>query len=95
MFKEGYKTLTSQVYADDDVNLETDVQFGVTRALVGHFQRHDEAHPSEPDVSRPWYTLDYTFVMEPGEAGCRARRSSSMQRRTRDRRRSEPEETRC
>ena len=68
VFKEGYKTLTSQVYADDDVNLESDVQFGVTRALVGHFQRHDEAHPSEPDVSRPWYTLDYTFVMEPGEA---------------------------
>ena len=28
VFKEGYKTLTSQVYADDDPNLETDVQFG-------------------------------------------------------------------
>ncbi|MEQ9331535.1 dioxygenase [Thalassobaculum sp.] len=33
VFKDGYKTLTSQVYADDDPNLETDVQFGVTRAL--------------------------------------------------------------
>jgi catechol 1,2-dioxygenase len=68
VFKEGFKTLTSQVYADDDVNLESDVQFGVTRALVGHFQPHHEPHPSEPDVSVPWYTLDYTFVMEPGEA---------------------------
>lgn len=68
VFKEGYKTLTSQVYADDDENLETDVQFGVTRALVAHFQRHDEPHASEPDVSVPWYSLDYTFVMEPGEA---------------------------
>jgi catechol 1,2-dioxygenase len=68
VFKEGFKTLTSQVYADDDVNLETDVQFGVTRTLVGHFQRHHEPHPSEPGVSVPWYTLDYTLVMEPGEA---------------------------
>ena len=65
--KEGYKTLTSQVYADDDPNLETDAQFGVTRALVGDFKRCDEPHPAEPDVEPPWYRLDYTFVMEPGE----------------------------
>lgn len=68
VFREGYKTLTSQVYADDDPNLETDVQFGVTRALIGKFDRHDEPHPSEPDAEAPWYSLDYTFVMEPGEA---------------------------
>ncbi len=54
--------------SDDDPNLETDVQFGVTRALVGQFDRHDEPHPSEPGVEAPWYSLDYTFVMEPGEA---------------------------
>src|SRR5689334_296999 len=34
-FKEGHKTLISQIYADDDPNLDSDVQFGVTRALVG------------------------------------------------------------
>ncbi|WP_262273197.1 dioxygenase family protein [Microvirga yunnanensis] len=68
VLREGYKTLTSQVYADDDPNLETDVQFGVTRALVGKFDRHDEPHPGAPDVEAPWYSLDYTFVMEPGEA---------------------------
>ena len=65
-FKEGYKTLTSQVYVDDDPHLESDVQFGVTRALVGGFQRHDEPHPT--GVEPPWYSLDYRFVMEPGEA---------------------------
>jgi catechol 1,2-dioxygenase len=65
VFKEGYKTLTSQVYADDDPHLETDVQFGVTRALVGRFERHDEPRP---DADAPWYSLAYTFVMEPGEA---------------------------
>lgn len=68
VFHPGHKTLTSQVYADDDPNLETDVQFGITRALVGTFERHDEPNAEEPDVPVPWYGLDYTFVMEPGEA---------------------------
>jgi catechol 1,2-dioxygenase len=68
ILKPGFKTLISQVYADDDPNLETDAQFGVTRALVGRFERHEEPHPGEPDAGTPWYSLDYTFVMEPGEA---------------------------
>jgi catechol 1,2-dioxygenase len=68
IFKDGFKTLISQVYADDDENLETDTQFGVTRALIGRFERHDEPHPDDPGVERPWYSLDYTFTMEPGEA---------------------------
>lgn len=68
IFKEGFKTLISQVYADDDENLQTDTQFGVTRALIGQFIRHDEPHPAQPGIERPWYSLDYTFVMEPGEA---------------------------
>lgn len=68
IFKPGYKTLISQVYADDDPNLETDAQFGVTRALIGHFERHDAPHPEAPDAGTLWYSLDYTFIMEPGEA---------------------------
>ena len=51
-----------------DPNLHSDTQFGVTRALIGDFVRHDEPHPSEPDLPRPWHSLDYTYVMEPGEA---------------------------
>lgn len=66
--KPGYKTLISQVYADDDPKLETDVQFGVTRKLVGRYERHDEPHPVASDVGAPWYALDYTFVMEQGES---------------------------
>ena len=68
IFKQGFKTLISQVYSNDDPYLETDVQFGVTRALVGNYLRHDSGKPPVPDVKAPWYTLDYTFVMEPGEA---------------------------
>src|SRR5690349_1190126 len=68
IFKPGFKVLISQVYDPNDPHIETDVQFGVTKALIGDFERHDEAHPSEPDVTTPWYSLDYVYVMEPGEA---------------------------
>jgi catechol 1,2-dioxygenase len=68
IFKEGYKTLISQVYAPDDPHLDTDVQFGVTRALIGDFRAHDEPHPADPGVETPWYSLACTFTMEPGAA---------------------------
>ena len=55
--KPGYKTIASQVYDPQDPNLETDSQFGVTRALIGEF------------VSRgAGYALEFTFVLEPGES---------------------------
>ncbi len=66
-YKPGFKTLVTQVFVDDDQYLETDVVFGVTRALVGDYQKHDGPAPT-PDVQAPWYTLDYKFVMEAGEA---------------------------
>lgn len=67
IYKPGYKTHISQVYSNDDPNLETDVQFGVTEALIGRYVRHDDKAPA-PDVKGPWYSLDYTFIVEPGEA---------------------------
>ncbi len=67
IFKDGYKTLISQVYSNDDDKLETDVQFGVTRALIANYVRHDGNAPA-PDVTGEWYSLDQTFVMEPGKA---------------------------
>ena len=68
IFKEGYKVLISQVYDPDDPHIDSDVQFGVTRALLGDYIRHDDPHPSESGVATPWYSLDYTYTMEPGEA---------------------------
>jgi len=65
--KPGFKVLISQVYDPTDPNIETDAQFGVTRKLMGDYVRHDEPHPSRSDVHAPWYSLDYTYVMEPGE----------------------------
>jgi catechol 1,2-dioxygenase len=67
-YKPGYKTLVTQVFVDDDQYLGTDVVFGVTRHLIGQYERHDKGDAPAGDVTPPWYTLDYTFVMEPGEA---------------------------
>jgi hydroxyquinol 1,2-dioxygenase len=66
--KDGFKTLISQVYVPDDPHLETDVQFGVTRRLIGNYVRHDDKPPPDAGTPGPWYSLDYTFVMEPGES---------------------------
>ncbi len=67
-FREGFKTLVTQVFVDDDERLDSDVVFGVTRHLIGHYERHATGLPPAPDVTGPWYTLNYTFVMEPGVA---------------------------
>ncbi|MEA2649400.1 MAG: hydroxyquinol 1,2-dioxygenase [Candidatus Binataceae bacterium] len=68
IFKPGFKTQFSQVYSSDDKNLETDVQFGVTHALIGNYVRHENEPAPAPDVKGPWYSLDHSFVIEPGEA---------------------------
>ena len=68
IFKPGFKTQFSQVYSSDDEKLETDVQFGVTRALIGNYVRHEKEPAPAADVKGPWYSLDHNFVIEPGEA---------------------------
>jgi len=68
IYKPGFKTHISQVYSNDDPNLETDVQFGVTEKLIGNYVKHESGTPPAPGVKAPWYTLDYTFTVEPGEA---------------------------
>jgi len=68
IFKPGFKVLISQVYDPNDPHIDSDVQFGVTQALIGKFLRHETAHPTAPDVSAPWYSLDHTYRLEVGEA---------------------------
>ena len=55
--KPGFKTIASQVYDPEDPHLETDSQFGVTRALVGHYKKNESG-----------YALEFTFFLEPGES---------------------------
>ena len=65
--KQGFKVLISQVYDPHDPHIDSDVQFGVTKALLGNFIRHDTPHPTEADVTAPWYSLDHVYRMEVGE----------------------------
>jgi catechol 1,2-dioxygenase len=69
VYKPGFKTLISQLYDPEDPHLESDVQFGVTRHLIGNYVRHDttEGAPA-PDLTAPWYSLEHRFVMERGDA---------------------------
>jgi catechol 1,2-dioxygenase len=61
VYKPAFKTLISQLYVCGDPYLESDVQFGVTRALIGDFVRRD-------NVGGESYSLDQVFTLEPGEA---------------------------
>lgn len=68
IYKPGFKTQFSQVYSSDDPHLDTDVQFGVTRPLIGQYVLHAEQPAPDPDVAGPWYSLEHHFVIEEGEA---------------------------
>jgi catechol 1,2-dioxygenase len=68
IYKPGFKTHISQVYLPDDPHIETDVQFGVTRALLGNYVRHESDPAPAPGVTAPWYSLDFTFIVQPGTA---------------------------
>ncbi|HEY8359161.1 MAG TPA: dioxygenase [Ramlibacter sp.] len=65
--KPGYKPQFSQVYSSDDPHLETDVQFGVTRALVGQYVLHDGEPAPAADVPGRWYSLDHHFAIAQGD----------------------------
>ena len=58
VYKPGFKTIASQVYDPQDPHLETDSQFGVTQALIGDYRK----------VGDDDFRLEFTFVIEPGEA---------------------------
>ncbi|MDN4987479.1 catechol 1,2-dioxygenase [Bradyrhizobium arachidis] len=68
IFKPGFKVLISQVYDPNDPHIDSDVQFGVTQALIGKFVRHETPHPTASDVATPWYSLDHIYRLEAGEA---------------------------
>ena len=66
--KPGYKTQFSQLYSSDDPNLETDVQFAVTAALIGNYEPHDAEPAPDADVKGRWYSLEHRFIVVRGDA---------------------------
>jgi hydroxyquinol 1,2-dioxygenase len=65
--KPGFKAQFSQLYSSDDPHLDTDVQFGVTQALIGHYVPHEGQAAPAADVQGRWYTLEHRFVITPGD----------------------------
>lgn len=63
----GYRTLVTQVFADEPDKLESDVTFGVHRQLVGTLRLHDHGRSDWGDVLAPFYTLQFDFTLEPGQ----------------------------
>jgi catechol 1,2-dioxygenase len=58
--KPGYKVLVTQVFADDDERLATDVTFSVADSLVGRFARQSQGAPSG-------FRLDFDLVLQEGD----------------------------
>jgi catechol 1,2-dioxygenase len=58
--KPGYQVLTTQVFADNDSRLHSDVTFSVLESLVGKFQKRTGPKDSG-------YELMYDFVLQAGE----------------------------
>ncbi len=65
--KPGYKTQFSQLYSSDDPHLDTDVQFGVTKALVGQYVLHENEATPDGVTGGRWYSLEHDFVIVPGD----------------------------
>lgn len=62
LFRNGFKTLITQVFPGDDEHLEDDPVFGVTANLIGNYTTENAGTEQERCI------LDYQFTMQPGEA---------------------------
>ena len=77
IFKPGFKVLISQVYDPADPHIDTDAQFGVTKALMGDYLRHDEPRAGDSSAIRRRGTRSTTPTSwSPARRVCRARRSN-------------------
>jgi catechol 1,2-dioxygenase len=68
IYKEGYKTIPTQTYSNDDEILESDAQFGVVVNSIGYYVLHENESAPDADVKGPWYSLEHTYVLERGES---------------------------
>ncbi|MDW8325071.1 MAG: intradiol ring-cleavage dioxygenase [Anaerolineales bacterium] len=62
---DGFKSITTELFADDDEYLDSDAVFGVRSSLVVPFVRHESPAEAEKlGVTAPFYTVHYDFVLE-------------------------------
>ncbi len=64
----GYRTVTSELFTDDDPYLESDCVFGVKPSLVIHYDRVTGAEAlADHDRDEPFWDLAYDVILVPGE----------------------------
>lgn len=65
---EGYRTLVTEVFPDDDPYLDADAVFGVRESLIVRYVEHNDRHGVPDgfalrDVTTPFYTVNFDFVL--------------------------------
>ncbi len=63
----GYDTLITHIFVAGDQWLASDAVFGVRSSCIADFTKHEasETAPNGSTLSQPFYTLDYTFRLQP------------------------------
>ena len=66
---DGYRTIVTELFTDDDPYLHSDPVFGVKPSLVVHYDRIDTpAALNAAGRTEPYWDLAYDFVLAPGQA---------------------------
>ncbi|MGI9491591.1 MAG: dioxygenase, partial [Geminicoccaceae bacterium] len=64
---EGYRTLVTELFPDDDPYLDEDAVFGVRQDLTMHYQEHTDPKNAPADLeardrlTTPFYKIDFDF----------------------------------
>jgi hydroxyquinol 1,2-dioxygenase len=65
----GYERLVTHVFRDQDEYLDSDAVFGVRSSLITQWKRHESGEtPAGQISSTPFYTLDFSFVLNKSTA---------------------------
>ena len=64
---EGYRTIVTELYTDDDQYLDRDAVFGVKGSLVAHYEWITDAQQvARSPRRRPYWELRRDLVLTPG-----------------------------
>lgn len=66
---DGYRTIVTELYTDDDPYVGSDAVFGVKPSLVVHYNRIDDPESlRSAGRAAPYWDLEYDFVLTPGDS---------------------------
>jgi hydroxyquinol 1,2-dioxygenase len=66
---DGYRTIITELFTDDDPYVHSDAVFGVKPSLVVHYNHIDDSQAlAAVGRSEPYWDLGYDFILTPGQA---------------------------